>query len=409
MANMQLLDCCHPTQDAPERVHYFPRQLLTADDMVTDQEYFRDKLRRHNRFLHGWGTVCGLEVVAAPKGDKPWQVSITSGYALGPWGDEIYVGEPVHMDLARCGPGAVTDPCEPDLLHTSGSALGHTLFLAIKYAECLAQPVRAMPAGCACEEEACEYSRIRDSFQIECLAELPPSHQPKLPDLLLCDLISGKRLPQCLPCPADPWVVLAQVTLPASPTTPIANTHIDNITVRRQVYSTALLQEQLIACCCRERPQPAALVQVSNVRLLRTSSITPEGGEVFNWIQTPPDPTQTIVVNPRPDVLVIEFTAPIETDSVIDGQTFIVSGPSGQPQPGILTFPQPNVVRWEGENDFFFPLNEEFTVTLVGNGPNAITSTQGSRLDGEAHQQLPSGDDQEGGNFEFRFRALEPG
>jgi hypothetical protein len=121
MATMQLLDCCHPTQGALERVRYFPRQLLTAEDLTEDQEYFKEKLRRHNWYLHGWGTVCGLEVIAAPTGDIPWRVSITPGYALGPWGDEIYVGEPVQIDLARCGPGAVTDPCEPDLLHTSGS------------------------------------------------------------------------------------------------------------------------------------------------------------------------------------------------------------------------------------------------------------------------------------------------
>ena len=273
MASMQLLDCCHPTQGALERVRYFPRQLLTADDLTQDQMYFMDKLRRHNRYLHGWGTVCGLEVVAAPTEGIPWRVRITPGYALGPWGDEIYVGEPVHIDLAHCGPGAVTDPCEPDLLHTGGSALGPTLFLAIKYAECLAQPVHAMPAGCACEEEACEYSRIRDSFQIECLAELPPSHQPRPPDPLLCDLINGKRLPQCPPCPAEPWVVLAQVTLPASPSTQITDSGIDNITFRRQIYSTAVLQEQLIACCCRERPQQVLPRSLGLNRLMARSLI----------------------------------------------------------------------------------------------------------------------------------------
>jgi hypothetical protein len=197
MTDVQLLDCVQPGLVTLERVRYFPRQLLTADDMVADQDYFRQKLRRHNRFLHGWGVVCGLEVTPAPTADMPWRVQIGSGYALGPYGDEIYVAEAVHLDLARCDSGAVTDPCEPDLLYTGGSAIGGQLFLAIKYAECLAQPVRAMPAGCACEEEACEYSRIHDSFQIECLAELPPSHQPKAPEPLLCDLINGRRLPAC--------------------------------------------------------------------------------------------------------------------------------------------------------------------------------------------------------------------
>jgi hypothetical protein len=79
------------------------------------------------------------------------------------------------------------------------------------------------------------------------------------------------ELPQYPPCPAEPWVVLAKVTLPASPSTPINDSGIDNITFRRQIYSTAVLQEQLIACCCGERPQPAASLKVANVRVLRTT------------------------------------------------------------------------------------------------------------------------------------------
>jgi hypothetical protein len=43
---------------ALERVRYFPRQLITADDMRAEQEFFLNKMRRHNRFLHGWGVVC---------------------------------------------------------------------------------------------------------------------------------------------------------------------------------------------------------------------------------------------------------------------------------------------------------------------------------------------------------------
>lgn len=234
------------------RMRYFQRQLLTVDDMQTDQDYFRAKQRRHNRHCHGWGSVCGLEVVPDSTIEAPpWQVQIAEGYALGPYGDEIYVTDSIFLDLAQCGPGATTDPCEPGLLRRPSSSEGQQVFVAIKYAECVARPVRAMPAGCACDEEACEYSRIRDSFQIECLPELPPSHQPQ-PGPTLCDIIQGRQLPVCPPCPSEPWVVLAQVNLPASRTTEITADMIDNFTFRRQVFSTAVLQNQLIACCCGE-------------------------------------------------------------------------------------------------------------------------------------------------------------
>lgn len=44
------------------RVHFFAGQLLTAEDLEAEQEYNLDRLRRRNRFLHGWGVVAGLGV-----------------------------------------------------------------------------------------------------------------------------------------------------------------------------------------------------------------------------------------------------------------------------------------------------------------------------------------------------------
>src|SRR5260370_608402 len=49
---------CAPDTSGLERVNYFPRQIMTVDDMVAEADYFREKLRRHNRSIHGWGAVC---------------------------------------------------------------------------------------------------------------------------------------------------------------------------------------------------------------------------------------------------------------------------------------------------------------------------------------------------------------
>lgn len=293
MADLQLIDCLQPELAMLERVRYFQRQLLTADDMTTDQDYFRQKLRRHNRFLHGWGSVCGLEVIAAPTTEAPWRARVDAGYALGPYGDEIWVGEPVHLDLAGCGPGTATDPCEPSLLHVQPGQ-GGVLYIAIKYAECLARPVLAMPAGCGCDEEACEYSRVRDSFQIECLAELPPSHEPVPPELI-CDLIAAHKLPTCPPCPEDPWVVLARVTLPATIGAPLANTMIDNVSVRRQLYRTALLQQQLIECCCGDRTTEPTVT--ADVAVVASAAVTGRRVQfVITVTNAGPSPAANVVV-----------------------------------------------------------------------------------------------------------------
>src|SRR5262249_29242495 len=97
--DIQLMDCQQPQSVTLERVNYFTRQLLPVDDMVRERDYYLQKLRRHNRFLHGWGVVCGLEVKEAPTQDQPWRVQISGGYALGPFGDEIYVVDTVYLDL----------------------------------------------------------------------------------------------------------------------------------------------------------------------------------------------------------------------------------------------------------------------------------------------------------------------
>jgi hypothetical protein len=268
--------------------------------MFADQEYFMLKLRRHNRFLHGWGTVCGLVVTVAPTTALPWQVQISGGYALGPYGDEIFVAEPVLLDLATCGSGP-TDPCEPDMLLGSGatSSAGATVYVAIQYSECFSRPVRVMPSGCGCDETACQNSRIRDSFQIQCLSALPPSYQVVPPGSTLCDYINGRTVPDCPPCPSDPWVVLAAVVLPAFRGVPISDINVDNISVRRQIISTALLQEQLIECCCGPLPTPTPMplsadLQIAQAFTVITDTATGRAGLMLTITVTNNGPAQAV-------------------------------------------------------------------------------------------------------------------
>jgi hypothetical protein len=62
MSTYDSTTCSQASHSTLEFVRYFPRQLLTADDMRAADEYFREKMRRHNRMLHGWGVVCGCKV-----------------------------------------------------------------------------------------------------------------------------------------------------------------------------------------------------------------------------------------------------------------------------------------------------------------------------------------------------------
>ena len=109
MSNRTLMRECGSSDLAGlERVAFFPGQLLTAVDLTAEQDHVREKLRRHNRFLHGWGVVCGLAIVADPTDEQPWRVRIQPGYALDQAGDEIFV-DPSSIDalLSACPRRAV--------------------------------------------------------------------------------------------------------------------------------------------------------------------------------------------------------------------------------------------------------------------------------------------------------------
>ena len=56
---------CAPVPDFT-RLSYFYGQMLSAQDFQREQDYFREKLKLHNRCLHGYGVVCGLAVTPEP-------------------------------------------------------------------------------------------------------------------------------------------------------------------------------------------------------------------------------------------------------------------------------------------------------------------------------------------------------
>jgi len=80
--------------------------------------------------------------------------------------------------------------------------------------------VRVHPTGCACDEAACEYSRIRDSFELVRMFDLPESHKlwyQKLNEWLKANPKGPKTPPLLLGCPDtydDNCVVLAEFRLP---------------------------------------------------------------------------------------------------------------------------------------------------------------------------------------------------
>lgn len=249
-------NCCGGTATVcdstiAELPRYYPRQLITPDDLTLEQNYFRDRMRRHNRLLHGWGVVCGGMVcpVTVTNADgstsfKPWQVTVQRGYALGPYGDEIILDCIRTVDLRTSGCSGVTgEPCidAPDPWCSqvfTPPTTTNVLYIAVKYKQCMMRPVRVQPIGCGCDDSSCEYSRWHDGYEIGVLQTCPvcnacdPSTTPALTAATAGSLITD-GIPDCPNCSCGPWVCLAKVTV--NPDGSIAQ--IDNCSCRRLVVS----------------------------------------------------------------------------------------------------------------------------------------------------------------------------
>ena len=195
-----------------ERTRFFPRQIITADDLTQDQVYFRERAKRHNRMLHGWGVVCGACV---HRGSGPREVVVDPGYILGPYGDEIVIPAPVTLDLGKMGmrerDGCCDENLDPWCADERPDCPDGFLYLAVRYQDCQARPVRGGDCGCGCGGE-CQNSRLRDSYAFQLMRDLPATYaglrQPAGFAFNPC-LQRGGRL--CPPCPESPWVVLADV------------------------------------------------------------------------------------------------------------------------------------------------------------------------------------------------------
>jgi hypothetical protein len=75
-----------------KRPHFFSGQLLDAATLQDEQDYHREKLRLHNRMLHGFGIVSGLGVhVESTSGPEGSRIIVDPGYAIDHRGEEIAV------------------------------------------------------------------------------------------------------------------------------------------------------------------------------------------------------------------------------------------------------------------------------------------------------------------------------
>ena len=78
------------------RINFFDGRLITAHDLRTEQDYFRTRMRRVNRHVHGFGIATGLSVKLDPSRND---ILIEPGFGITPSGEEIEVCQQVVFKL----------------------------------------------------------------------------------------------------------------------------------------------------------------------------------------------------------------------------------------------------------------------------------------------------------------------
>jgi hypothetical protein len=186
---------------------------LGAKDLAAEQAWRRQRLRRHNRHLHGWGVACGLRVAPALDGGRPWAVVVCPGYAVGPYGDDILVSCAPRVDLR-------------EWVWSRPSDRQRIAYVAIRFAEAAIDP-RDIHTGCGCADSGTRMSAVREQYRIDVLWAKPDAGAQV--DVDMC-----RDVPACAPCPDTPYVLLAGIRLPPDEGTAIVRADID-LSVRRLI------------------------------------------------------------------------------------------------------------------------------------------------------------------------------
>lgn len=318
------------------RPRYFSRQRLHAEDLALEQQYQDARHRRHTRMLHGWGMVCGGEVVlttgaspTAPGAGPTSRVRVQAGYGITPLGDEIIIPADLgELDITDL----LTDACpSDDSCELDGPTDGlHTLYLIARPRTVPCAVAPPLPPDCGHPGSDAEVSRLRDDVQFALIKTLSDVHTPgplqcTTAQLLVCN----DYIPTCPPLAsaADNYLVLARLVVVRA-----LVLEIQIFPWRRRLFSIALIQEHLRCACL----MPAATTAPPTTTSPPTTTAPPT-------TTRPPSTTAPPFFTTRPGTLIPETIPPrITIDPGIIGGA-VTLGPGDFDPSGPVTNPGPLV------------------------------------------------------------------
>lgn len=142
--------------DPNKRVRYSTGLVLGVDEFQQEQQFFLERDHLHQRGLHGYGVVCGLDV--SIDGSK---INVSPGLAV----DRL--GRSVRVDHTQCG------DVQEWLDQQAGTVVSDKVYVTLCYRECETDSVPVPGAPCRSEDETVAPSRITSGFEIRFLENLP--------------------------------------------------------------------------------------------------------------------------------------------------------------------------------------------------------------------------------------------
>ncbi len=191
--------------------------------------------------------------------------------------------------------------------------------------------------------------------------------------------------------------------------------------VRRYIFSTAVIQDQLITCCCgnghHEPPPPAPLLKVNNVIFGHGETGVPPV-VIANLRQMNPDLKEVLpatIPMHRVNAIDVEFSNATLDPMSVDSSTFFVTDPNGQVIPArVVADAAANKALWVSTDPHNIPFTATGTYTITvkggaGQTTGVVKSADQIPLDGETQHTFPSGEGTKGGDFILKFTIVTIG
>jgi hypothetical protein len=180
------------TRQQPERPLYATGLMLGPDDFTAEQSYHRARLARVLAYLHGSGTVSGLEVLweaAQSSGGsvtKEETLRVKPGLAVDRIGRLVEVPADQCVRLDRWYQQQPAATLAAALKPVAGGGSGITVDVFLRFAACGARLAPAMATGPFDALDAVSPTRVNDQFELTLVVRLedkPPVPASPWPDL----------------------------------------------------------------------------------------------------------------------------------------------------------------------------------------------------------------------------------